>query len=180
MTNKELHPVRFTREQVNFIRHMMSEKGYEFWEGECDDLSDTISTYSVCPTCNGTGIGKCVDDPCPDCVEQGKCPMCLFPLTEKSPHGRYGKPMPVDAFNRMVEAGGTCPVCYQAFNELEKYGQFPVTQSPDARSTIRDFILWLQDVKDCDICANDHDSPIVPEYFPVASTEDLIDEYIKE
>lgn len=38
-----LHPVRFTKEQVEFIEHIISEKGMEYWEEECIDLLDTIN-----------------------------------------------------------------------------------------------------------------------------------------
>lgn len=41
--NKDiLHPVRFTKRQVEFIDHMICEKGMDYWEEECEDLLNTI------------------------------------------------------------------------------------------------------------------------------------------
>ena len=40
--NKKLHPVRFTKKQIAFIKHMIHEKAYEYWEEECGDILSTI------------------------------------------------------------------------------------------------------------------------------------------
>lgn len=36
------HPVRFTNQQIDFIQHMMAEKGSMYWGEECADINDTI------------------------------------------------------------------------------------------------------------------------------------------
>ncbi len=46
----ELHPVRFTKRQIDFIEHMIYEKGYDFWEEQCSDIISTIESYES----NGT------------------------------------------------------------------------------------------------------------------------------
>lgn len=54
------------------------------------------------------------------------------------------------------------------------------------RSTIRDFIIWLQEEKDLKICKQEQEIVEVGYwdyewlYRPVTSIEDLLDEYLKE
>ena len=38
----DLHPVRFTKDQVEFLRHLFNESGYDYFEEECTDLEATI------------------------------------------------------------------------------------------------------------------------------------------
>lgn len=42
IVSQKPHPVRFSSEQIEFIQHMMHEKGYEFWEDACFDIEETI------------------------------------------------------------------------------------------------------------------------------------------
>ena len=38
----DVHSVRFTKDQVAFMRHFINEVGYDYFEEECADLIDTI------------------------------------------------------------------------------------------------------------------------------------------
>ena len=42
MEDEELHPVRFSKSQINFILHMIHEKALEYWEEECQDILSTV------------------------------------------------------------------------------------------------------------------------------------------
>lgn len=40
----DVHPVRFTKKQIEFLEHMISEIGFDRFEEECLDLRETIKS----------------------------------------------------------------------------------------------------------------------------------------
>ena len=38
-----ISPVRFTEKQIEFIKHMIFELCYEYWEESCEDIINTIN-----------------------------------------------------------------------------------------------------------------------------------------
>lgn len=40
----DIHPVRFTKKQIEFLEHMISEIGFDRFEEECLDLRETIKS----------------------------------------------------------------------------------------------------------------------------------------
>lgn len=83
---------------------------------------------NACVKCYGTG-GKTVYDTvdygsttaqlpsfeyCPNCIEQGLCPLCGANLT---PNGTDAE---IDAFNAWIETDEKCPQCRERFGEISR------------------------------------------------------------
>jgi len=43
----ELHPVRFTKRQIEFLEHMIRETGIAYWEEECLDIISAIEYSKI-------------------------------------------------------------------------------------------------------------------------------------
>jgi len=40
----EIHPVRFTKEQISYISSQIHEHDMEYWESECEEVKDILNT----------------------------------------------------------------------------------------------------------------------------------------